>query len=219
MQTFAPIGSIYTCEAGVLTDGSDTVSAIYGNHQSGKTDLDVHGLVLQSKGLDFVPRNVDSFFPNIRAVDLYSNLISSIRNVHLRQFKNMVYFAVMDNKLTSLDSNLFDGLPFLNYISFTNNSIKHVGHDFILPSLGEIYFDLNDCISYNAVNATQIDSLRFKLLLNCPPTISQIEDTLEGRPNLLTNVNSEVQTLQVRVAFLEAAIETILSSKISNDRN
>lgn len=218
MQTFTPIGSIYTCQAGVLSDGSDTVSIIYGNHQVGKTDSDVQGFVLQSQGLDFVPRNVESFFPNIRAVDVYNNLISSIKNFHLRPFTNLVHFAVMENKLNSLDSNLFEGLTFLNYVSFKNNSIQHVGHDFILPSSGEVHFDSNECISFNAVNSAQIDNLRFKLLLLCPPTISQIEDTLESRPNLLTNVNNDVQSLEIRVAYLEAQIE-LLVSKISQNKN
>lgn len=206
-QTFAPIGSIYTCEAGVLLlDGSDIVNWFFGNHWAGKTHSDVHGLVIRSQGLQFIPRNVESFFPNIRALDVYDNLITSISNFHLRPFANLVHLAVSNNEINSLDSYLFAGLPFLSYVSFSNNSIQHVGHDFLMPSLGEISFDSNDCISYRAVNATQIDNLRFNLLLKCPPTISLIEGTLESRPNLLTNIYSEVQSLAARVALLEAGL-------------
>lgn len=220
-QTFAPIGSMYTCEAGVLNDegDDDTVTWIYGTHLAGKTHSDVHGFVIQSEGLKFIPKNVESFFPNIRALDVYDNLITSISNFQLRPFAHLVHFAAIDNEITSLDSDLFAGLPFLSYVSFSNNSIRHVGHDFLMPSLGKIYFDSNDCISYIAENATQIDKLRFDLLLKCPPTISLIEGTLEGRPNMLTNVNNEVQSLAARVALLEAEIELILRSKIGIDIN
>lgn len=218
MQHFNPIGSIYTCDAGILSDGSEIVSAIYGNHQDGKTDADVHGFVLHSQGLAFIPLNVETFFPNIRALDVYNNFITNITNFHLKPFINLVHFAIIDNQITSLDTDVFDGLPFLNYVSFRNNSIRHVGHDVILPSLGQIHFDLNECIDQIALNATQIDNLKFDLLLKCPPKISQIEHTLEGRPNMLTNVNSEVKGLEQRVAALENAIKLIMGSKHSKGR-
>lgn len=219
MAHFNPIGSIYTCDAGILSDGSEIVTSIYGNHIDGRSNSDVHGFVIHSQGLAFIPVNVESFFPNIRALDVYNNFISNVTNFHLKPFTNLVHFAIIDNKITSLDTDVFKGLSFLNYVSFRNNSIRHVGHDFILPSLGEIHFDLNECINEVAVNATQIDSLKFNLLLKCPPKISQIEHTLEGRPNLLTNVNSEVKLLEQRVQLLENAIELLMGSKTSKDKN
>ncbi len=218
MQPFTPVGSIYTCQAGILLTGSDIVTNIYGNHMSNRTDADVQGLAIQSQGLQFFPLKIETFFPNIRAIDVYSNSISSISNSHLRSFTGLVHFSVIDNPIESLDSDLFRGLPALSYISFNNNTVKNVGHDFFLPLSGQIFFERNDCIHQRALNAAEIENLRFNLLRQCPPTISQIEKSLEDRANLLMKVNKALQSLEARVAYLELTIELLQSSYVSNDK-
>lgn len=219
MQEFSPIGSIYTCQAGILFRGNDTVTDIYRIHWTDKTDADVHGIAIQSQGLQFFPINIEAYFPNIIAFDVYSNLIPSISNSHLQSFTDLVHFSVVDNQIQSLDSDLFSGLPALSYISFNNNSIQNVGHDFILPSSGQIFLDNNDCIHQAAVNATEIIDLKFNLLRQCPPSISQIEKSLEDRQNLLSNVYKEVRSLEVRVAQLELAIELLLATPVSKNKH
>lgn len=39
--------------------------------------------------------------------------------------------------------------------------------------------------------------------MKCPPTISQIEDTLESRDNWLTNMDGQVQSLVNRMDVIE----------------
>ncbi|KAG4072739.1 hypothetical protein HA402_001851 [Bradysia odoriphaga] len=101
----------------------------------------------------------------------------------------------------------------MRFISFYANSIRHVGHDLDLPLGGHVLFIGNSCISERADTPDEVATLKLNLLRNCPPTISQIENSLETRPNLLTYTYGQVQSLRNeqrnmldRIAFLEFII-------------
>lgn len=219
MYTHSYIGTVYHCAAQILLDGqNDTLAAVYGTHQSDKGHIDVKQLFAQYQGLQFFPRNIESFFPNLIAIRFAANQISHISNEHLVPFPNLVWLSFWSNRVTSLDSNLFAGLPSIRYINFSTNNIKHVGHDIILPETGEIRFGFNTCIDKSALTPNDIIFLRFSLLVNCPPTISQIEATLESRPNLITNVYREVKDLaqshidmQFEISHLKQRVEQLES--------
>lgn len=205
MGTYDLIGSIYRCDASVLTDGvsNDNVTAVYGAHQTGKSHTNVLGLKIYNRNLQYVPINVEKFFPNIKVLYFESNSISHISNRHLIPFPNLEYLSLHTNRITSLDSNVLSGLNSLKYVTFSFNNIINIGHDFILPNAGRVFFNKNTCISTEATTAAQITALRFTILVSCPPTITQIENTLESRPNLLTNVNDQVQNLFNRTHYIE----------------
>lgn len=226
------VGEVYSCNATLLHDEQniEKVTSVFGTHQSGKTHADVEGLQIFSQDMEFFPVNIEAFFPNIKSLGFFSNFISSVNSTHLAPFLNLLHLDLWRNRITMLDSNLLAGLESIRFFSVQENNIKHVGHDFILPDSGLIFFNSNPCISLGATRPDQIIDLRFQLLRNCPPTISQIEDTLESRTNLLTNVNAQVQNLtndvtgllytnsqlEERVAILESIIEglkTIVESR------
>lgn len=185
---------------------------VYGAHQSGRGHNDVHALLIQSQNLPIVPTNIKTFFPNIRALQFHNNSISNISNNHLISFPNLQYLNLQTNKISLLDSNLFNGLTSMRVIIFNYNNIKHVGHDINLPDSGTIYFNGNACMDQQATTPEQIVTLKLNLLRYCPPTISQIEHTLESRQNLLTDLKSKVFQLERRIAFLEAFIESKIGS-------
>ncbi|XP_037047385.1 uncharacterized protein LOC119082112 isoform X1 [Bradysia coprophila] len=211
--SFALIGSRYVCVARVLFDANENVTTVYGLHETGKGHEDVHGIVMTSQNLEFVPTNIESFFPNVIAISLWDNHITSIQNRHLAPFPNFEYLWLEGNNLTSVDGGLFSGLNSMRFINFNSNRIRHVGHDLDLPLGGEVRFTGNSCISQTAATPDAVATLKLNLLRNCPPTISQIEDSLETRPNLLTYTYGQVQGLRNeqenmlgRIAFLESII-------------
>lgn len=211
-SSFGLIGSRYACSARVLFDGNEKISAVYGLHQSGREDDDVQGLRIESQNIPFLPTNIETFFPNIRALGFYNNSISSVSNNHLIPFLNLEYLSLHTNKIASLDSKLFAGLTSMRFVDFAYNNIKHLGHDIELPDSGSIYFNSNPCISQFATTPEQIVTLKLDLLRNCPPTISQIEDTLESRLNWLTDLKSKSLQMERRIAYLEAMIENKLGT-------
>jgi len=204
METFSQVGNIYRCSASVAFDTEpEKITAVNGTHQGGREAGDVLGLQINSRRIEFFPTNIVNFFPNIIFLRFQSNSISYVNNYHLLPFPNLQYLSLYNNQITSLDSNLFSGLNSMRLISFQSNDIKHVGHDFILPDSGTITFTDNPCINLNAQTPAAIINLRFRLLVNCPPTISQIEHTLEDRPNLITNVSGKVLNLVERSDSLD----------------
>ncbi|KAG4072729.1 hypothetical protein HA402_001841 [Bradysia odoriphaga] len=140
-SSFPAIGIRYSCIGRVLFDGNENdenVTRVYGLHEAGKGHEDVHAIVIQSQNLEFVPTNIESFFPNIIAINLIGNLITSIQNRHLAPFPNLTNLSLQRNKLTSVDGGLFSGINSMRWISFAANSIRHVGHDLDLPLGGSV---------------------------------------------------------------------------------
>lgn len=218
------VAEIYLCSGKPSFDGqnSEKLTAVNGTHLPGKGNEDVQGLRVTNRGLTFIPVNVEEFFQNLLYLDLSLNYITYVSNNHLIPFPNLMRVNLNSNKIAQLESNLFNGLESIRYIDFIDNKIKHIGHDFILPDSGEIYFNSNPCIDRGAITPDQIASLRHSLLVNCPPSISQIEVTLESRPNLITKMNRQVQSLDMRTDCLEqssAGIDIkieILTNKVTD---
>lgn len=223
--TFGILVNRYACQARVLFDGNEKVSTVFGAHQTGMGHDDVLVLSLMSQNLPFFPTNIEAFFPNTVTIYLNDNTISNVNNSHLIPLQSLQTLGLANNRLTTLDSSLFSGMTSLSYISFANNNIRHIGHDISLPDGGSIYFNSNDCISDFATTPAEVDSLRLELLRQCPPTISQIGESLEvgGLNSRITHLetrNTYLETgfiqLETRIAFLEAIIENRLGLKMEN---
>lgn len=211
---FHLVGAIYRCAGNISFDGdnSDKITKLDGTHQSGKRNADVQGLIIRSQDMEFFPVNIDEFFPNIIVLNFPLNSISHVSNAHLIPFPNLEFLALYSNKITSLDSNLFAGLNSLKFINFGQNNIKHVGHDFILPNFAEIYFYSNTCIDKDATTAEQITFLRFSLMINCPPTISQSRsNSTKEQVQMLKN---KYLQMVMRISFLEAITDSRRCLKI-----
>lgn len=202
------VGRIYECIAKteLFGENDEKVAAISGIHLNGMTNVDVQGLDISFNSLKFFPQNIESFFPNLKVLYCAVNSVSYISNYHLVPFPNLVYIDLRGNKISSLDSNVFYGLTALKRIDFRYNNIKHVGYEFILPETGEIKFNSNVCIDRDAFTADEINYLKFALLVNCPPTISQIETSLASRPNFITKVNAEIHNFAKRTDEMDDEI-------------
>lgn len=188
---------------------------------SGKSNAHVLALRMNSKSMTTLPENIESFFPNLKALHFGENLISNINNSYLSPFTDLRFLSLWYNRVTKLDSNLFEGLQLMSYINFEFNRITNIGHDFVLPTSANVRFYGNPCTSDSASTPEGIVLLKFYLLIRCPPTISHIENSLESRTNLLTKVKEQVQRLEqknrqlddqlyyleLRMASLEATLQ------------
>ncbi|XP_037047437.1 uncharacterized protein LOC119082142 [Bradysia coprophila] len=210
MVTFTTDLSVYACTARVLFDNVDgSVTAIFGSHQTGKGHEDVGGIILESQNLSVFPTNIEYFFPNMIGISLYNNSIPAVNNEHLAPFPYLQFLGLATNKITSISGSLFSGMNSMRLISFSFNNIRHVGHDLNLPINGVSLFSANTCIDQYATTPAEVASLTLNLLRNCPPTISQIEESLENRQNLLTRVDSQVRVLRNEQIDLVARIENL----------
>lgn len=213
MVPFDTLGYLYTCADNISYNESGTVTAVDGTHDIGKTNADVQALRLYSTNMSQFPTNIETFFPNIRALNFGENLISEVKNSHLSPLQHLQYLSLWKNRITSLDSNLFAGIDSIQYIDFQFNRIMHVGHDFVLPNTTQrISFFDNPCINDTISNQSDVGHLKFQLSVKCPPTILQIENSLETRTNLLTNVNDELHRVMDTHLQFEKEIKYLLST-------
>lgn len=224
-----PSIEIYSCSATILieTQANQDVTSVFGTHLPGKGNEDVASLGINSQNLQFFPTKIEEFLPNIEVINFYNNSISSVSNANLSPFpklwslvlgKNRIsvldrnlFFGLSslreirlsENGITSIDSHLFAGLRAEIFVDLSSNNIRHVGHDLVVPDKSDIWLTYNSCVdeALYAYDDEVVNEFRYKLLMNCPPTISLIESTLEIRQNF-------IQNLMDRVAALERIIES-----------
>lgn len=204
------IPDVYSCEGRVNFD--DDQLYITGYHAGKKNDEDVKGLQITKQNLEHFIRDIEKTLPNLAQINLSSNKIKDLMNDDLAPHKNLVYFMIDDNDITSLNSNIFDNLPKLKEFHAENNKLMHVQHDIRLPTDVSYYFKGNTCIDSNATNRTQIEKLTLDLLVKCPPTISQIEDNLEVRKNLFSYLIEENVNLTTKLRNLQEQNNRIIEA-------
>lgn len=207
--TFAYLANVYACQGRVLFDGNEQVVMVFGTHQTGMGHNDVRALSLMSQNLTFFPTNIEAFFPNTIAIYLNDNAIPNVNNSHLIPLQSLQTLGLAMNRITTLDTNLFSNMTSLRNISFASNNIRHIGHDIDLPDSGSINFNSNDCISDNATTPAEVESLRLELLRQCPPTISQIEEALEGLQRLIVKTDSMDE-------YIEGLLDMVTGLSIRN---
>jgi hypothetical protein len=171
VRNFDSFTQIYSCEFNVTEDASDLLTAVSGTHLPGKTNSMTEGVSAPSAvNLTFIPRNLASFFPNIKVLYWAAPQFSSISSDDLK-FPLLEYFVCANNQLTSIDGNLFEFSRNLRAISFYNTKLQHVGHNLLvnLPQLQQAWFQHNTCISTYTEDQQGIKNLDRNLPIFCPP--------------------------------------------------
>lgn len=195
--------SYYSCVGEVIEcNDKNNGTEIWGHIDPNKTIEDVEGFCLSSANLKRFPHLPEQFFPNLKAIATENNEITQISNADFSSHQGLKYLSLSGNSITSLNGDIFDGLTKLVSISFDKNLIKHIGHDIKLPT-GYVNLNNNKCIQATASSKDEIDAFRLRLLVSCPPQLSQIETELEGRDNLLTRLRDENELTEARVNSLE----------------
>ena len=145
----------YTCLTSELTNiNEETLTAVYGNHMSGKSNADVEYLNIRNVSiLTFFPNGIENFFPNLTAIQIYHCNISTLTGHELDVFPNLTWFALQgQSQLERIPGNLFTNTPMLHSLWFYYNNIKHVGEN-LLTSLSQLtyaHFGSNYCVNQAA---------------------------------------------------------------------
>lgn len=194
---------VYSCKGRVNLGDNDGDTTVSGIHKLSKSNENVKGLQITEDDMSYFIKNIDKTFPNLEQINLSSNKITKLTNEDLLPHKNLKYFMINNNNISSLNSNIFENLPKLEEFYFIDNGLLHVQHDITLPTNVSFYFKNNTCINENATDTEAVQRLQYSFIVNCPPTISQIEDTLQKRKNLFTYLRTRNIILKERLAQLE----------------
>jgi hypothetical protein len=164
------IGSAYLCYSSAINTGSPTIiEELHGTHLSGKTNADVLGFWDKGRQMQYIPSNLATFFPNLKAIAFDAPLLQVISS-DLKPFPNLVWFYSSGCQFTSIEGDLFQHTKKLQEIEFHDGKLESVG-DNLLSGLNELEvanFESNTCISSYAKTPEEMEELKEKLSALCP---------------------------------------------------
>lgn len=211
-ENFDNIVGLYTCRVTVINMVDQAaVSKVTGTHFSDRNNADVKGFwILENKVLSIIPIGIETFFVNLEAFQWSSGNISSVESSTFQPFPNLLHIDLGDNKLVTLDGNLFQHTRKLQTIYLDTNSLMHVGHDLLtgMTDLTFAYFQGNPCIDAEANTKQQIQDLNLQLPIQCPPSTNSTDPPTTTHPaTTITSTTSESNECTVRCTSNEEADE------------
>ncbi|XP_037032956.1 uncharacterized protein LOC119071938 isoform X2 [Bradysia coprophila] len=201
----------YSCNGTVMTTDNNQTLELFGFHLYGRNSSYTERFALNNQNLTSFPTSFEKFFPFLQIIDFSFNYIESMTNTHLQPHKRLSSLLLEHNRISTLDSNLFNGLDELINVRLNDNNIKHVGYDIKLPQY--VHMDNNPCtptccdlIKY-FMNITTSEYLRNQ----CPPLQSTIENSVDFPHDVeISNAVDNTQEKDEAPATEEPSIETKL---------
>lgn len=171
--TWENLGRVYTCSVVNLSVESDdkTITSATGNHLNElHNNNDVLKLNIQRQRCEYLPKGLEKLFPNLEGLRIASSGLKILRQSDVSVFLNLRNCDVFNNRLTTLDADLFARNPNLEYLYFGSNIIEQVGRNILSPlkNLKKANFDDNTCIRFVAETSNDLPQLQRLLEKNCP---------------------------------------------------
>lgn len=155
---FSKNGLGYLCDATniEITSRNDrTIKSISGNHQPGMSNEDVRFFRTNGKTVNFMPRNLESFFPQLEVIQIMNSKLGIVTMDDFKPFgANLKKVWFNGNLISIVDADLFKHNPNLEFIAFFHTKVKHVENGAFdhLKKLTTLHFEANLCHNANAVN-------------------------------------------------------------------
>lgn len=211
------IGNLYTCTAGILSSpGNRDVSDVTHNHNGGRNNSDVKALII-NEDIDFTPRNIHSFFPNLAAFIINNRNTAELTRESLKGLTSLRHFDFGINLLRVIEEDLFVENPLLQWIYFGSNPIRHVGFNVFddLPNVNTLDMANTTCINLVAISPPDLDNLKFRILVQCPPTFEMLEARLVSGSvlqNIITaHIEEEVDPIRDMLIEMEEEQRSLLA--------
>lgn len=170
VTSWSVVKNAYTCVPTINTSGSKTeLDSVIGAHEFQKSNSDVEFLFVYKQTVERMPKGIENFFPNIKVIEINTANLSSISADDLKPFPDLLMFASFNNKLLSVDGDLFKFTPKVRWATFHKSAVEHVGTDLFAPLKDLVYvnFEGNTCIDSMAKTPEEIKKLREELALKC----------------------------------------------------
>jgi hypothetical protein len=172
VSNWSVVGNVYTCRGTIQVTGEgNPVVSVTGTHQSGRSNNDVRGLIIDNQLEDF-PENILNFLPGLTALQFLNGNISTLTEAVLRPYTALRVLGLAGNKLTHLEGDLLHANRALEWVSFSGNEIRTIERGLLsaLPSLTSAFFAENDCINSSTQNRNTMSEFSRQLSTACPVT-------------------------------------------------
>lgn len=198
-KSWAQVGDLYGCTvSSILAGTSSVLEEIQGTKLPGKSNNDVEGFIISRKVVHQFPVNLANFFPNLRAIQLYTTELEQLSVNDLKLFSKLEYLNLAFNFLTTISSDLFKFTPKIKFLFIHNNKLKTVGRGIldVIPELIEADFQANSCISLNAQTPDEIVVLKEDLEAFC-----SLPDEIDGS-------TTTVQTTTMNMCSMRCSLDS-----------
>jgi hypothetical protein len=167
-----PSTATYDCSSTnttIRTEGAG-FNSLDGNHISNHSNYDVNGLKISSQVCHFMPARLSDFMPGLRKLEITYSGLQEIDELDTNGLRELQYLNLKGNRIVELGYRLFTNNPELVSIDFSDNFIKVVAEDILLPfdHLKFVNFDNNLCVK-NAPAADNFREWDRELRRNCNP--------------------------------------------------
>lgn len=163
------VGSGRYCQVNSLqvTTPNQTITSVNGN--SSGVFPDVKSLNFESTTINYIPKEITKFFPNLERIRIYNSNLKSIEMADLNPFSKLKELELNHNQLELLPSDLFEFNQQLRYINFDYNSLKLVGENLLtsLQNLDKAKFQGCNCISDYENSKSSIPTMIANLRSQC----------------------------------------------------
>lgn len=198
------IDTAFTCNVQNLnlTQPKILITKLSGELPVGKSNGNVNTILIFEQICEFLPVGIENFFKGIEGIAIQKSSLKRITKSDLQPFKDLRSLSLFENKLTSLESNLFMFNPKLKIISLFSNQLVHIHPNMFngLNDLKRIYMTANPCINDNAENHEKIEQLKSKLKDACRATdemldFADIEDENFGLKSKAINLEENYEAV------------------------
>lgn len=175
-------GDVYGCHAAIIFIGDiRIVTNVTGDgHLHGLSNNDVKAFVGNGGILKHAPHNLHEFYPNLEVLEMLGVELEEISAEALSGLYKLRTLIVPYNKIKVIGNDLFKNNPLMIGVSIHNNLIRHVAHNVFdhLDRLERILFQLTSCMDAAAGTPDELNLLKFRLSVNCPPTFEMIQERI-----------------------------------------
>lgn len=174
---------LYECvnkESEIKFVNDSEINDIKGNHVLNKNNSDVLSFNSRDKIMHYFPRNLHSFFTNLRSINIKAAKLKKISESDLQPFKDLRILYLQNNNIEIIEKDVFKHNPKLEYLALDMNSIQFVSSDAFdhLIILKTLLFRFNMCFSDYAYNdCAKVLKLVDDIKMNCLLTEKTIKET------------------------------------------
>lgn len=212
---FNALGSVYQCKVtmkSTVDKDQSNITNVTQNHLPEKTNKDVTFLAIRYRNLQMIPKGIESYFPNLKGIDVSVNKIKAICKDDLKAFPSLYYIDLYNNELTTLEGDLFVSTPNLQFINFGDNQIKIIGKNTFKPlkNLKELYFhDGSNCISDWATWRIEVETLISKLTDRCSPRTEMVQKVSDSQEDEMVQNDDTCNSMEENIEDLKNLIESL----------
>lgn len=144
-----------------------TITSINGEDASHYGDKKITYLDINDQTVHYLPKGIENFFPLLEKLSIVGAELESVKSDNLKPFVHLKTVNLKNNKITTLDSNVFESNPEITTLWISHNKLKHIGADILTPLKKLTYADFssNDCVD-KLIDEEGSDKTDFSALVN-----------------------------------------------------